>query len=80
VSIRFAKYVETCVSRRKEKRPCPPLRNNKNKNVLLPIKVPQGANSLIQWLLTCVQILDTWTHHQPLSGYLPMNMNKFTKN
>jgi hypothetical protein len=24
--------------------------------------------------------LDTWTHHQHLPGYLPMNMNKFTKN
>ena len=23
---------------------------NKNKNFLLPIKVPQGANNLIQWL------------------------------
>jgi hypothetical protein len=23
---------------------------NKNKNVLLPIKGPQGANNLIQWL------------------------------
>jgi len=22
---------------------------NKNKNLLLPIKVPQGANNLIQW-------------------------------
>jgi len=28
-------------------------------------------------LLTYVQILDTWTHHQNLSGYLLMNMNKF---
>jgi hypothetical protein len=30
-------------------------------------------------LLTYVQILDTWTHHHNLSGYLPMNMNKFKK-
>ena len=28
-------------------------------------------------IYTYVQILDTWTHHQNLSGYLPMNMNKF---
>jgi hypothetical protein len=31
-------------------------------------------------LLTYVQILDTWTHQQNLSGYLLMNMNKFWKN
>ena len=31
-------------------------------------------------LLTYVQILYTWTHHQNLSGYLLMNMNKFWKN
>ena len=34
------------------------------------------VNFLIK-LLTRVQILDIWTHHQNLSGYLPMNMNKF---
>ena len=33
-------------------------------------------NFLIK-LLTYVQMLDTWTHHQHLSGYLLMNMNKF---
>jgi hypothetical protein len=33
-------------------------------------------NFLIK-LLTYVKILDTWTHHQNLSGYLLMNMNKF---
>ena len=26
------------------------------------------------------KFLDTWTNHQNLSGYLPMNMNKFQKN
>ena len=67
-SILFAKYVETCVSRRKKKRPCPPLRNNKNKNknknLLLPIKVPQGTNNLIQWLKWLETYKDTCKHTQ----------------
>ena len=28
---------------------------------------------------TVITFLDTWTHHQNLSGYLPMKMNKFKK-
>ena len=37
---------------------------NKNKNLLLPIKVPQGANNLIQWLKWLEAYKDTWKHTQ----------------
>jgi hypothetical protein len=39
-------------------------KNNKNKNFLLPIKVPQGANNLIQWLKWLETYKDTCKHTQ----------------
>jgi hypothetical protein len=35
---------------------------NKNKNFLLPIKVPQGANNLMQWLKWLEKYKDTCKH------------------
>ena len=37
-------------------------KNNKNKNFALPIKVPQGANNLIQWLKWLEAYKDTCKH------------------